>query len=159
MRWNVLLGLSGIVFIYLILGGVCFHFLESGHEEETRRVSREYMQQFLDEKQCVTAEELKELISFAIEVYDSGVQPANTTTPPVWDIFSSVFFSVTVITTIGYGNLSPTTKRGRIFFVLYATFGIPLCLIFLAGLGDRLTVRIEIMSSKKVFFFFFFFLN
>ncbi|ELT93490.1 hypothetical protein CAPTEDRAFT_204871 [Capitella teleta] len=45
-------------------------------------------------------------------------------------------------------TLSPTTKRGRIFFVLYATFGIPLCLIFLAGLGDRLTKAKENLEKR-----------
>ncbi|ELU08612.1 hypothetical protein CAPTEDRAFT_85266, partial [Capitella teleta] len=131
--------LSVMVVVYLVFGGICFHFLESEHEEETKQGSGEFMQRILDEKQCLTAEELQELIKFTIEVYESGVQPLNTTTSTSWDIFSSVFFSATVITTIGYGNISPSTSGGRIFFVFYAFFGIPLCLILLSGWGDKLT--------------------
>lgn len=51
-------------------------------------------------------------------IYGSG--------PTKWSFMSSVFFSWTAITTIGYGHIVPLTIQGRISCLLYALFGIPL---------------------------------
>ncbi len=42
-------------------------------------------------------------------------------------------FSIT-----GYGNLSPSTWEAQLFCIFYAIFGIPLCLVVLTGMGERL---------------------
>ncbi|XGW33633.1 hypothetical protein V3C99_017775 [Haemonchus contortus] len=47
----------------------------------------------------------------------------------LWTYPNSIFFATTVITTIGYGNLVPTTTSGRIACIIFALFGIPLLLI------------------------------
>ncbi|XP_073453703.1 potassium channel subfamily K member 18 [Aquarana catesbeiana] len=52
-----------------------------------------------------------------------------------WTFLSSLFFCCTVITTVGYGNLTPITVPGRIVCMLYAAIGIPLMLMVLADLG------------------------
>ena len=38
----------------------------------------------------------------------------------------------------GYGNIFPTTDTGRGIFIIYALVGIPLQLVFLSGIGDKL---------------------
>ncbi|PFX15869.1 TWiK family of potassium channels protein 7-like [Stylophora pistillata] len=55
-----------------------------------------------------------------------------------WNIYNSVFFCMTVTTTIGYGNLSPVTVAGRVICVIYALLGIPLTLALLAIVGKIL---------------------
>uniref|UniRef100_A0A914XM01 Potassium channel domain-containing protein n=1 Tax=Plectus sambesii TaxID=2011161 RepID=A0A914XM01_9BILA len=52
-----------------------------------------------------------------------------------WDIWGSIFFTVTVYTTVGYGNICPVTTTGRLMTVLYAFVGIPLALLALIALG------------------------
>ncbi|RWS12312.1 open rectifier potassium channel protein 1-like protein [Dinothrombium tinctorium] len=54
-----------------------------------------------------------------------------------WDFYNSVFFAITVVTTIGYGHLSPSTSLGRLFCIVYALFGIPMTGILLGAIGDR----------------------
>lgn len=55
-----------------------------------------------------------------------------------WNIYNSIFFCMTVTTTIGYGNLSPVTVAGRVICVIYALLGIPLTLALLAIVGKIL---------------------
>uniref|UniRef100_A0A1I7Z889 Ion_trans_2 domain-containing protein n=1 Tax=Steinernema glaseri TaxID=37863 RepID=A0A1I7Z889_9BILA len=56
-----------------------------------------------------------------------------------WTLSTAVFFAVTVVTTIGYGNPVPITKTGRILCVLFALLGIPLTLVTIADLGKFLS--------------------
>ncbi|TKR77316.1 hypothetical protein L596_018313 [Steinernema carpocapsae] len=56
-----------------------------------------------------------------------------------WTLSTAIFFAVTVVTTIGYGNPVPITKTGRIICVLFALLGIPLTLVTIADLGKFLS--------------------
>lgn len=61
------------------------------------------------------------------------------TGPTKWSFGSSIFFSWTAITTIGYGHIVPLTIEGRISCLLYALFGIPLILVTIADMGRFLS--------------------
>ncbi|KAK9509774.1 hypothetical protein O3M35_007012 [Rhynocoris fuscipes] len=53
-----------------------------------------------------------------------------------WNHLQAIFFASTIITTIGYGNIVPETLAGRIFCIVYAMLGIPLCVTVIADLGS-----------------------
>ena len=55
--------------------------------------------------------------------------------PKRWTYPSSVLFAFTILTTIGYGNVAPTTHVCQIFTMIYGAFGIPLFLITIADVG------------------------
>ncbi|CAF3710971.1 unnamed protein product [Rotaria sordida] len=55
-----------------------------------------------------------------------------------WKFPGAFYFSLTVITTIGYGHSCPTTSWGKFFCMLYAVIGIPLCLVMFQSVGERL---------------------
>ncbi|XP_034236591.1 potassium channel subfamily K member 18-like [Thrips palmi] len=55
-----------------------------------------------------------------------------------WTFPSSFLYSLTLITTIGYGSVSPRTTCGRLVSISYAIVGIPLMLLYLSTTGESL---------------------
>ncbi|XP_070212505.1 potassium channel subfamily K member 18-like isoform X2 [Littorina saxatilis] len=84
------------------------------------------------------------LHDFESTVHNSGV---TSTSKKKWTFLGSVLFCVTTYTTIGYGNIAPATDGGRIATMLYATIGVPLALIVLADLGQKLTLGLKFIWS------------
>ncbi|NIG57889.1 potassium channel subfamily K member 16 [Pontoporia blainvillei] len=82
-----------------------------------------------------------------MEAWVKGVNPkGNSTNPSNWDFGSSFFFAGTVVTTIGYGNLAPSTEAGQVFCVFYALVGIPLNVLFLNHLGTGLRAHLTTLE-------------
>ncbi|GAV03751.1 hypothetical protein RvY_14133-2 [Ramazzottius varieornatus] len=57
-----------------------------------------------------------------------------------WTLASSFLYAFSVITTIGYGHVTPSTLQGKMVTVLYAIVGIPIMLLFLRNIGICLAV-------------------
>ncbi len=71
----------------------------------------------------------------------------------VWNYPNSLLFSATVITTIGYGNITPKSNIGKIFTICYAIIGIPLMLMCLTNTGDLLADIFITTYTKCIRFF------
>uniref|UniRef100_A0A2H8TTQ8 Open rectifier potassium channel protein 1 n=1 Tax=Melanaphis sacchari TaxID=742174 RepID=A0A2H8TTQ8_9HEMI len=59
-----------------------------------------------------------------------------------WTYYNAFFFALTTLSTIGYGNLHPTSCTGRILVLVYSLIGIPLNGIVLTQLGSFFESRI-----------------
>lgn len=93
--------------------------------------------------------------------------------PSKWDFYHSLFFVITVVSTIGksttftglpewsymnccnlgYGNLAPTTMLSRMFMMFYALVGIPMNGIVIYTLGDffgKSVSGLNILSSSYI---------
>ena len=84
--------------------------------------------------------EYEEVVSEAV---GAGISLVDQSFTESWDFVQSVFFTTTILTTIGYGNISPVTFPGRLFCILFAIIGIPFTLSVLADLGKILATIIS----------------
>ncbi|XP_010388031.1 potassium channel subfamily K member 16 isoform X2 [Rhinopithecus roxellana] len=124
---------------YLLLGATIFQLLERQAEAQSRYHFQLEKLRFLENYTCLDQWALEQFVQVIMEAWVKGVNPkGNSTNPSNWDFGSSFFFAGTVVTTIGYGNLAPSTEAGQVFCVFYALLGIPLNVIFLNHLGTGL---------------------
>uniref|UniRef100_UPI0037E9A85C potassium channel subfamily K member 10b n=1 Tax=Semicossyphus pulcher TaxID=241346 RepID=UPI0037E9A85C len=155
MKWKTVLAVFIVVVLYLVCGGLAFRALEQPFESIQKTSITLEKASFLERHPCVTPDELEALIKHAIDAVSAGVSPIGDTSynSSYWDLGSAFFFAGTVITTIGYGNIAPSTEGGKIFCILYAIFGIPLFGFLLAGIGDQLgTIFVKsILRVEKIF--------
>lgn len=60
------------------------------------------------------------------------------TTEEVWTFPAALMFCLSIFTMIGYGNLLPRSDAAKIATVVYATFGIPLYVVYFLNMGKVL---------------------
>uniref|UniRef100_A0A3Q2NVL8 Potassium channel, subfamily K, member 10b n=1 Tax=Fundulus heteroclitus TaxID=8078 RepID=A0A3Q2NVL8_FUNHE len=154
MKWKTVMAVFVVVVLYLVAGALAFKALEQPFESNQKTSITLEKASFLERHPCVTPNELDAIIKHAIDAVSAGVRPiGETNNSSYWDMGSAFFFAGTVITTIGYGNIAPSTEGGKIFCILYAIFGIPLFGFLLAGIGDQLgTIFVKsILRVEKIF--------
>ncbi|XP_072937420.1 uncharacterized protein Ork1 [Epargyreus clarus] len=141
--------------VYLLVGASIFYHIESPLEMAQRaeeKLERLEIQNLLYENYIPNDPEKQDTILRKLSGY-CGKSMFNYTTedeePPVkWDFYHSFFFSYTVVSTIGYGNLAPTTHLGRILMIFYGLFGIPINGILLANLGEYFGLQLISVYRK-----------
>ncbi|XP_071490535.1 potassium channel, subfamily K, member 16-like [Diadema antillarum] len=128
--------LTVVLFLYLLLGAVIFHYLEYDNETVNRSGLRLLRDQLLANFTCLTEEAISDFVRALSESGDIASLVTNATSlSSNWDFSSAFFFSGTVVTTIGYGGIAPKTFGGQLMCIGYAALGIPLTAWLLASLG------------------------
>lgn len=150
MKKLTLLILGLALLVYVLIGGAVMMALESTNESDTKTVTRATFTDFVAAKTCVSSTELETFVRAVITAYDQGIIATNQTdSASLWDYGNSVFFAMTAVTTIGYGNQSPATSGGRAFIVVFALIGIPFCAVFLSGIGDKIAGLTKSFQDRK----------
>ncbi|RVE55026.1 hypothetical protein evm_000446 [Chilo suppressalis] len=125
--------------VYLVSGALVFSALEAPLENQIRLDVIRAKQEFMLRHPDVTDEDLETLLDEVIRASNRGVTASkNVSGGPNWSFGQSLFFSSTVVTTIGYGHVTPLSKPGKLFCMVYALLGIPLTLVLLSALVERL---------------------
>uniref|UniRef100_A0A8C5NDN7 Potassium channel subfamily K member 17-like n=1 Tax=Gouania willdenowi TaxID=441366 RepID=A0A8C5NDN7_GOUWI len=121
-----ILMLGTVYVIYVLLGGLVFWKVEGdlGKKDISKLLMSK--QKLLETYPCLNIQDVSK-VGLSLR--------GNYTTDGFWKFTSSAVFAATVVTTIGYGNMSPATMPGQIFCVFFALIGIPLNLLVLNRVG------------------------
>ncbi|XP_077981858.1 uncharacterized protein LOC144436871 [Glandiceps talaboti] len=149
-----------LLFFYLCGGAVIFQSIEGPNEIEAQRKIEQYKTQIQDffsgesyrADTNVTTVMKKRMFRRLLEEYErrlyQNFQLGITTENKRWDFLSACVFSLTVITTIGYGHMVPATDTGRMFCIFYALIGIPSFLIYLTVMGQLVAMALKSVSRS-----------
>ncbi|KAI4874393.1 hypothetical protein NFI96_013701, partial [Prochilodus magdalenae] len=154
MRCSTLLAILTGVVLYLVMGALVFNALEGPAEEAKRNMLLKELQETSNELlysyTCLSPKVLHSFLENVTNAIAEGVNLSHnySSFSSSWDLASAFFFSGTIITTIGYGNISPQTDLGRLFCICYALVGIPLFGFLLAAVGDHLGTGLRKAVAK-----------
>ncbi|XP_076651599.1 uncharacterized protein LOC143358382 isoform X3 [Halictus rubicundus] len=144
-----------LVIIYCGLGAFVFRFTEGAFEAfykcGVKRVKRDFLDSLWsfshnmreDDWKSMARKKLMEFEEQLHAAHEAGVQSYSG--QKSWTFLNAVVYCLTVITTIGYGHISPSTNTGRAITIVYAIFGIPMFLIILADFGKLFTRGIKFL--------------
>ncbi|CAD5221909.1 unnamed protein product [Bursaphelenchus xylophilus] len=158
-------GLILISCVYIVGGAMIFYVVESPNEVNIRRENlflinkqKEEMLHFLwnemktrnlskGEVEALALTYIDESTRILFDAFDThfitGVHLRNkSAVENSWTVTTAIFFTTTLLTTIGYGNQAPVTTHGRLICIFYALFGVPLILITVADIGKFLSENI-----------------
>ncbi|XP_077297053.1 TWiK family of potassium channels protein 7 isoform X2 [Arctopsyche grandis] len=157
-------GLLVALMIYTAGGGLVFRALEypaevarlAYHRDSVINQREQFIYTITNNSDIIN---LGTILKQQLELYEEVVEQAAHSGilisaekgfPPAeekWSTLQAVFFSSTVLTTIGYGNIVPITFWGRTFCILFALIGIPLTLTVIADWGKLFATAVSIMAK------------
>nr|KAG5712896.1 hypothetical protein BaRGS_007493 [Batillaria attramentaria] len=150
MSWRVNLVLFSVLLVYLLVGALVFHVLEFEKSAPSDITSSEFFLEFLTNHPNVSTTDLTDFASRVASLAKDGAVVGNSSdVDNGWTYATAIFFCVTVITTVGYGNISPSTDGGKVLCLLYALVGIPLMATLLAGVGSTLHRPIAALHNAR----------
>lgn len=137
----------GLFFLfYLALGASIFSAIESPIEKAAMEELQKRKADFLQSHSCITESSLDDLMDEIVTADNRGVSIGrNGSSVPSWSFGQSFFFSSTVVTTIGYGHQTPLSPEGKFFCILYALIGIPMTMILVTAVVDRLMMPVNLL--------------
>ncbi|XP_076442972.1 potassium channel subfamily K member 6-like isoform X2 [Babylonia areolata] len=141
-----LLTLAVCHLLYLVIGAAIFAAIEGPEEARLKQHLRSIKYDFLQRHNaCTTEEQLELFIEKVVGAANRGVSATRNVTmsEPNWSFGQALFFSSTVLTTIGYGRVTPLSDAGKAFCIVYAVLGIPLTLILFTALTERLLIPVK----------------
>jgi len=71
-----------------------------------------------------------------------------STDSSVWNFLNVLLFTITIVSTIGYGQISPKTIPGQLFCICYAILGIPIFVIFAGNISGFLAKSFRLFYSR-----------
>ncbi|KAL6257320.1 hypothetical protein P5V15_010895 [Pogonomyrmex californicus] len=156
--------LISLVVAYCLIGAKAFESLEANHEREVKKSIKNIRGNVSEKlweitkhfdvliRENWTEQALNELRNFenclldkmAKEGWDGSEEEDNIQ----WTFAGALFYSIIVITTIGYGHIAPKTKNGKVVTIFYAILGIPLMLLCLSNIGDVMASSFRFLYWK-----------
>ena len=130
------------------MGALIFSLLNYPQEKIEISNILSYQDQFYQNHTCVNRTELEKLIMFSLKLNNYGIYyynvDNNSIYSPQWTFGgNTIFFTYTTLATVGYGNLVPFTRAGKLFCIFYIIIGVPITLLIVAILTEYVAELIE----------------
>ncbi|XP_075242876.1 uncharacterized protein LOC142337494 isoform X2 [Convolutriloba macropyga] len=148
-----------ILIIYLILGMIVFHGVEQNGAvrvtSENDFLLFDFIQEWLERTYNSEFANVTEFLAGALQQLRQNSTElekfweSKLGKETIWTWPNALFYSFTVITTIGYGNIVPTTAFGKALTIFYGIFGIPLFFSVVSYWGE--IVHQLLVKFEKVF--------
>ncbi|XP_040576619.1 potassium channel subfamily K member 1 isoform X1 [Lepeophtheirus salmonis] len=123
---------------YIVCGAYIMFLLETDLEKRLKETIVIEKQHFLKKHPTLRKSDLEDFLESILG--HRGISPlAKDQFEQNWSLGQSILYTSTVITTIGYGHISPLTIPGKIFTILYASFGIPFTIMFISIIAKRIS--------------------
>ncbi|CBY34429.1 unnamed protein product [Oikopleura dioica] len=113
---------------------------------------------FDDEHFNITGAVFRNLMSRGVGIVTENYFTLIESCAEKWTFHSAFFFAGTVATTIGYGQLVPSTDESRIFCIIFAVIGIPYFAYMTSVISqsinnglDRLTKKFGVTISRLIY--------
>uniref|UniRef100_A0A3Q3XD88 Potassium channel domain-containing protein n=1 Tax=Mola mola TaxID=94237 RepID=A0A3Q3XD88_MOLML len=126
--------------LYLLVGAAVFEALESDGESTEKRALEQKLSE-LKRRYGFDEDDYREVERVALQ---AGPHRAGQR----WKFAGSFYFTITVISTIGYGHAAPCTDAGKDFCMVYAALGIPLTLVMFQSLGERMNTFVRYLLHR-----------
>ncbi|KAJ8044534.1 Potassium channel subfamily K member 4 [Holothuria leucospilota] len=144
--WHKCVVLFFLLMCFLLLGSFVFCAVEKQHSKEAQQELYQGLVQFLANHPCVSPSDLQFSGSNVSYYLSKGVSlqrryRIDTKAKEIestWSLSNAFMLALTIITTIGYGDMVPRTNAGKLFCMLYATAGLPLMACTLSVFGKTL---------------------
>ncbi|XP_031636662.1 potassium channel subfamily K member 1-like isoform X2 [Contarinia nasturtii] len=125
--------------LFLVIGAAIISVIEAPQLDKYQRELIETKDKFAQRNPCINHDDLEKFIGEVLKASSKGISALrNATSEPNWTFGQALFFSTTVVTTIGYGHVTPLSQTGKLFCLIYAMIGIPLTLVLLSAAVERL---------------------
>lgn len=124
--------------VFILFGAIIMMVLEEDNLQNLKIEAVKFKNEFIN-KNNVSETDLEEFISAVLDLQSSGVSMLNEDVrKQEWMFGESILFAVTLLTTIGYGHMTPITDIGKFFVIAYAIVGLPLTMVLLAACVQKL---------------------
>lgn len=144
-------GVGGLIVGYALVGAVSFISIETNANYtnnnyidevlELRNKCASQLWQVAHKQNVFNETELKLSMNSIIKKYQDNMTDAirkgydGRTPKEVWSFPAALMFCLSVFSMIGYGNMVPRTRWGKGLTFAYATFGIPLYILYFMNIG------------------------
>ncbi|XP_065369174.1 uncharacterized protein LOC135961584 [Calliphora vicina] len=147
--------LAHTVMLILLLGfgGLMFRYTEGASEDiykcEVRKVKRDFIDHLWSHSHSMREDDWKTLARQKLRKFEEELHTMGELGiryfpgQKSWNFVNCILYCWTVITTIGYGHITPKTVIGQSLTIAYAIIGIPMFLILLADFGKLFTRAIK----------------
>lgn len=149
-------GVGALIIFYALLGAASFISIETDeksanitHVDEVKKMRDRYANELWMLAVKNNAPDINETIwrnemnlklldfqNYLVTMIKKGYD--GRTLKQIWSFPAALMFCLSVFSMIGYGNMTPRTEWGKATTVIYATFGIPLYILYFLNIGKVL---------------------